>query len=552
VNRRVAALLALGLLPPLLLAAVAVAMHAAGLSGVDAAAHAYKIDQLRHGLGAVFWDSFWYGGSYSAIDYGPVYYLCALVVPGIVLVVLAAGSLPLLTYLYLRRAYDVTSYLPAAALTVVLCLYLSNGQDPFLFGLALMMGALVLLAYRRPAPAALAAGLALFSNPLALVVGGVFLIADFIARRELRRPYLVFLAWLTPFLVARGALTVLFSERAAYLDDFDQIVRPLAFALAGAALSWFSGKRRRRHFVTLFFTYAAVCVLALAVRPLPLGNNVNRLFMVFGVPLLLAAVPWAAVRQRLPGVHRAETGRRQPAARRVPLLLGAALVVVAGLAAWQQLATPAGHMFFPPSPQAADAAFFAPALQWAGAHADAQHRLHVVALNKHWEAFYFPQAGYAITRGWYRQEDAIHNALFLPPDYGEGSYVAWLRSMGVRYVLLPHAPLDFTSKGEPPILAGSPAFAVAAQLPGWTVYELRRPGPLFAPLTGTTGGARVLSLGHRSVRLRVDRPGAYVVKVSWSPFWRLRAGAGRLSRGAGDWIQLRADAAGTFTLQFQV
>jgi hypothetical protein len=540
VNRRVAALLALGLLPPLLLTAVAVAMHATGLSGVDAAAHAYKIDQLRQGLGAIFWDSFWYGGTYSAIDYGPIYYLCALVVPGIVLVVLAAGSLPLLTYLYLRRTYGVISYLPPAALTVVLCLYLSNGQDPFLFGLALMMGALVLLAHRRPAPAALAAGLALFSNPLALVVGGVFLIADFVARRGLRRPYLVFLAWLVPFLVARGVLSVIFSEHAAYLDDFDQIVRPLAFALAGAALSWSSGKERRRHFVTLFLTYAAVCVLALAVQPLPLGNNVNRFFMVFGVPLLLAAVPWPVARRRLPAVGRA------------PLLLGAALVVVAGLGAWQQLATPAGHLFFPPSPQAADAAFFAPALQWAGAHADVQHRLHVVALNKHWEAFYFPRAGYSITRGWYRQEDAIHNALFLPPDYDEGSYVAWLRSMGVRYVLLPHAPLDFTSTGEPPILAGSPAFTVAAQLAGWTVYELRRPGPLFAPLTGTTGGARVLALDHRSVRLQVDRPGAYVLRVSWSPFWRLRAGAGRLSRGAGDWIQLRADTAGTFSLQFQV
>ena len=526
-------------MPPVLLAAVALAMHLAGLSGVDAAAHAYKIDQLRHGLGAIFWDSSWYGGAYSVIDYGPLYYLCALVVPGIVVVVLAAGSLPLLTHLYLRRTYGVAGYLPALVLTVVLCLYLSNGQDPFLFGLALMMGALALLAHKRPAPAALAAGLALFCNPLVLVVGGVFLVADFIARPELRRPYLVFLAWLAPFLVARGALSLVFTERAAYLDDFDQIARPLAFSLAGAALSWFSQKEQRRHFVTLFLTYAVVCVLALAVRPLPLGNNVNRFFMVFAVPLLLAAVPWPAL-------------RRLPAARRAPLLLGLALVVVAGSSAWQQLATPAGHLFFPPSPQAADAAFFAPALHWAGAHVDAQHRVHVVALNKHWEAFYFPRAGYAITRGWYRQEDIIHNALFLPPHYNGSTYVAWLRSMGVRYVFLPHAPLDFTSKDEPAILAGSSDFTVAAQLRGWTVYQLRRPGLLFGPASGATGGAKVLALGHRSARLLVPGAGTYILRVSWSPFWRLRAGAGRLSRAGGDWILLHADAAGTYSLQFRV
>jgi hypothetical protein len=539
VSRRGVPLLALGLVPPLLLAAVALAMHAAGLSGVDAAAHAYKIDQLRHGLGAIFWDSSWYGGTYGVIDYGPLYYLCALVVPGIVLVVLAAGSLPLLTHLYLKRTYGVISYLPAIALTVVLCLYLSNGQDPFLFGLALMMGALVLLSRRRPALAALATGLALFCNPLALVVGGIFLVADFIARPELRRPYLVFLAWLAPFLAARGALSLVFAEGAAYLNDFDQIVRPLAFAVAGAGLAWISQTKRRRHFVTLFLTYAGVCLLALAVRPLPLGNNVNRFFMVLAVPLLLAAVPWSSAR------HRGTTVRSLP-------LLVIALVVVAALSAWQQLATPAGHMFSPPSPQAADAAFFAPALQWAGAHADPQHRLHVVALSKHWEAFYFPRAGYAITRGWYRQEDVIHNALFLPPHYDRRTYVAWLRSAGVRYVFLPHAPLDFTSKGEQAILGGSPDFTVAAQLQGWTVYELRRPGPLLGPAPGTTGGASVLALGHRSASLQVDGAGTYVLKVSWSPFWRLRTGAGRLSRAAGDWIQLRADTAGTYSLQFQV
>jgi hypothetical protein len=533
-SRRGVALFALGLVPALLLAAVAGGMHVAGLTGVDAAAHAYKIDQLRRGLGALFWDSSWYGGTYSVIDYGPFYYLCALVVPGVVLVVLAAGSLPLLTHLYLRHTYGARGYLPPVALTVVLCLYLSNGQDPFLFGMALMMGALSLLAYQRPALAALAAGLALFSNPLALVVGGVFLVADFIARPQLRRPYLVFLAWLAPFLVARGALSVVFAERAAYLDDFDQIVRPLAFALAGAGLAWVSQKERRRHFVTLFLTYAVVCLLALLIRPLPLGNNVNRFFMVFALPLLLAV------------------GFPHPPARRRLLLPVVALVVVACLSAWQQLATPAGHLFSPPSPQAADAAFFAPALQWAGAHNDAQHRLHVVALSKHWEAFYFPHAGYAITRGWYRQEDAIHNALFLPPDYDTDRYVAWLRSMSVRYVFLPHSPLDFTSKGEPAILAGSPDFTVAAQVQDWTIYELRGPEPLFGPAPGATGGARVLALGHRSARLQVDAPGAYVLRVTWSPFWRLSDGSGRLSRAGSDWILLRAGASGIYTLQFRV
>ena len=141
-------------------------------------------------------------------------------------------------------------------------------------------------------------------------------------------------------------------------------------------------------------------------------------------------------------------------------------------------------MFFPPEPAGRRRGLLRAGAAVGRRPPDAQHRLHVVALSKHWEAYYFPRAGYAITRGWYRQEDAVHNALFLPPRYDAGRYVAWLRSMGVRYVFLPHAPLDFSSTGEPAILAGSPAFTVAAQLRDWTVYELRRPGPLFGPAPG--------------------------------------------------------------------
>jgi len=218
VNRASRGLVALACVPPLLLAAVALAGYLAGVTGVDTAAHAYKLDLLRHSLGSLFWDDLWYGGAYGIIDYGPLYYLIAAVVPAVLLVVLAAGSLPLLLHLYLRRVYAVGDYLPAAALAVVLCFYLVNGQDPFLVGLAFMLGGMVLLAHRRRAWAAAAIGAALFCNPLAVLTGGIFLAADVVARPDLRRDYAICGAWFLPFLVARVALTVLFRERAAYFD----------------------------------------------------------------------------------------------------------------------------------------------------------------------------------------------------------------------------------------------------------------------------------------------------------------------------------------------
>jgi hypothetical protein len=54
------------------------------------------------------------------------------------------------------------------------------------------------------------------------------------------------------------------------------------------------------------------------------------------------------------------------------------------------------------------------------------------------------------------------------------------------------------------------------------------------------------------VRLQADAAGAYVLKVTWSPFWSLRAGAGELARAAGDWLLLRAERPGVFQLQFSV
>ena len=521
-------LVLLGLAPPLLLAVVAVGMCAAGITGVDTAAHVYKQELLNDSLGSLFWDNYWYGGVYGIIDYGPLFYLLALLVPSAVLVVVAAGCLPLLLHLYLTKVYGVRDVLPAAALAVVLCFYLANGQAPFLVGLALMVGGMVLLSRRRRTPAAVAFGAALFCNPLSVLTAGVFLLADLVACAGLRRDYVVTAAWFMPFLFVRVALSLLFRQPAAYFDQFSQIARPLGFALAGAVLVWFSGGRERRHRLTLFLVYAAVCLAAWALPSLALGNNVNRFLMVFGLPAVLLV--------------------------RGPRLAGMVAVLAVLGVAWLQLETPARHLFSPPVPQAADAAFFRPALTQAARLADTDHRLHVVALKKHWESYYFPREGYAITRGWYRQSDELHNRLFLMNDYDETDYVEWLRSMGVELVFLPHAPLDFTSEREPAILAGSRSFTVAARVPHWTIYRLRDPRPLLVGLRGAPDG-RVRRLGHREILLDCPVAGDYLLKVSWSPYWQAHGFGGARAtvlRAPAGFILLRVSSPGRSLLSFVV
>jgi len=176
-------LLALAVAPVVAVAAALAVMHLVGLPGVDIAAHTYKTGLVAQGQSLV-WDDLWYGGSYGVVSYGVVFYLLARLVGATTIVVLSAGLLPLLFHLYVRRAWRATSLLPAVALAVVVVIYLLNGQDPFLLAMALTMAGLALLACDHPLWAALPVGVAAFTNPVAVVVGAVFVAAAALAWRS--------------------------------------------------------------------------------------------------------------------------------------------------------------------------------------------------------------------------------------------------------------------------------------------------------------------------------------------------------------------------------
>lgn len=523
-RRGVAVLWAAGTLAA---ACVALLMHRAGVPGWDDPAHVYKVSLLRHGE-SIFWDNLWYGGVYGAVVYGFLFYLLALVVPAKVIVVVSAGAVPVFFYLYQRHMWRIRAAAPAWGLAAVMSVYLAHGQDPFVFALALTLGGLAALARGRPLAGAAAVGLGIFANPMAMVVCSVFMVADVVTDAEVRGRYGVFFAALAPFVVLRVLLGWAFAEPGAYLNETTQLLLYLGFALAGIAVAGVNEEHERRRFVVLFLAYAALCVGSFVLPGSPVGNNVGRFFFVFALPLLLLL--------------------RRARLRRGPLGVDLVLITLVAFAALQ-VSAPYSHFTRRDERPQTRAAFFAPALAAASRLHDADHRIHVVALRRHWEAVYFPEAGYPITRGWYRQADAIHNGLFYTP-YDEGDYVAWLRRMGVEYVFLPPAPHDAWSRREPGILASSPAFEVVARPGQWTIYRLRNAEPLAVGLDG--GEAHLAGMGRQSLTVRVDRPGSYLVKVTWSPYWRLEGGAGRIASGPERFILLQAERSGEHTLRLQV
>ena len=519
-------LLALWLTGSLTYAAITLLMQWGGVPGWDEAAHLYKASLVREGQ-SVFWDNFWYGGSYGAVTYGFVYYWLVQYVPARMVVVIAAGVIPPLYYIYQRRMWRIDDVWPAWLLAGVMAIYLAHGQDPFVVALALSVAGLALLATGRPLWGALPVAIGVFVNPMGLVVTGILMLADFVARPETRRRYLVFFAPLVPVVAVRVLFGWSFAEPGSYLNETSQLLMYLGFALAGVALAGVNAVHPRGPFVTLFLIYAAVCVTSFVIPDSPLGNNIGRFFMVFGLPLMFL-LRHSRLRRPFPHGDLAI----------VPIVLFALL----------QFGTPIDHYSNERELPQTRESFFAPALMVARERHDSDHRIHVVALRRHWEALYFPQAGFPITRGWYRQADAIHNGLFYT-NYDAASYARWLRRMGVEYVFLPDAPLDPWSRREARLLAESPEFEVAERAGKWTIYRLLGAEGLAVGLDG--GRARVTALGHRSFSVAVDRPGSYLVKITWSPYWELE-GNGRLVAGSDGFIQLEAAEAGTFTARIDV
>ena len=513
-------------------AVVAALMYHAGVPGWDEAAHAYKVYLLRHG-DSVFWDTFWYGGGYGAITYGFVFYWLAQYVPGVVIVTIAAGTVPVSFYVYVRDQWKIDDIWPAWGMAAVMTVYLAHGQDPFVLALALTLAGLALLARRHPVWAALPVAIGIFSNPMGLVVVVPFVLTDLICRPAVRRGYLVFFAALAPAVIVRLLLGWAFSEPGAYLNETSQLMMFLGFALVGIGLAGVNAAHPRRPFVVLFAVYAVLCVGSFVTPGSPLGNNIGRFFMVFGMPLLLM-LRHSRLRRTYPGGDLAVV----------------AIIVFSVL----QFATVASHFFNAVERPQTTPAYFAPALSAAHELYDPNYRFHVVALRRHWEALYFPKAGYPITRGWYRQADAIHNSLFYS-TYDAAEYVAWLQGMGVQYIFLPaDGPLDPWSKREARLLAGSPAFSFVEQTGAWRIYRLIDARPLLVPVPQEpeSGTGTILRVGHERIDFSVSRPGTYWLKFTSSPYWVLDGGPGTVTPRPDRYMNVTLGRAGRYSLRFVV
>jgi hypothetical protein len=380
------------------------------------------------------------------------------------------------------------------------------GRLTYALGVTAGLAAVWALTRGRPAAAAALAVACAATSPVAglfLALAGVG-----IALAE-QRPRALSMS--AAALATAVALSVAFPEGGT--QPFSFVAFAETVGISGLAAVVVGGDRRLRPALLLYIAAVVACFLVAS----PMGSNVTRLGTAFLAPLLLLVPqPASAVRRRL-------------------------LVVTLVVAAAWQWVDPVTQAARGIDDRSTAAAYYRPLAVELRREGVGAGRVEVPFTRGHWETVYLAR-DFALARGWERQLDRRLNPLFYGPRLSPAAYDRWLRANAVRYVALPDAPIDPDGRLEARLVARHPSFLREVWRGAhWRLFRVRHPLPL------ASGAVTGVSLAATGVRLRVRRSGRILLRVHWTPYWRLRSGTGCVAPD-GAWTMLLARRPGTFRL----
>ncbi len=485
--------------------------------GGDLAAHEYQRSLfLVHGF--TLWNNFWYAGRYAFVGYSVLYYPLAGLLGIRLLAVLTVGLAAAAFAVLLEREWGRPARWAGRSFAFVWAGTLITGELPFALGVAIALLALLALRAGWRWTSAVLTLLVVAASPVALVLLGIVLAGVLAVRRPPPGRYAVpavalALAAGTEFLLLRlfpvgGALSFSAYEAAA----------AGAFCLIGIAMAW--RIERARVLRGVFGVYLAAVTVSFVI-PSGLGENINRLrYLALPLALLIVTLrrwrPW-------------------PAAL-AALLLAAAWNVSPLAAGWTRSA----------ADRSSRAAVWPAPIAYLHAHLRTGYRVEAVDTSEHWPAFYLADAGIPLVRGWFRQDDYPFDGL-LYRRFTAGQYIAWLRRLGVAYVVLTNAPPDYTSRREARLVrSGKTGLSRVFATRHVSIYAVPRPQPI---VTGP-GAPQVMALRESRLVIRVTQGGTYRVAIRWSPYWH--ASTGCVTRTRHGMLRLETPAAATVRLAFDV
>ncbi len=292
-----------------------------------------------------------------------------------------------------------------------------------------------------------------------------------------------------------------------------------ALVFTGIGLIATSGVPQARVLRGFFWTYLVVLIAAYVV-PSGLGSNIDRIRYI--------ALPLALIVSSLRHWR--------------PLWIVVPAVVLG--AVWNL--TPIVDSFSQStSDPEVTRAYWQPAIGFLHENLSPSYRVEAVDTAEHWPAAYLPEAGIPIVRGWYRQGDFPVNELLYDKNLDAANYDAWLRNLGVRYVVISDATPDYSSRLEAQLIrSGQSGLVPVFRATHVTVYEVPHPRPI---VTGP-GKASIDWLYANRVVFEVTKPGMYRVALRWSPYWKTEQGC--VAKGADGMVRTYVPHAGMVDMQF--
>lgn len=469
----------------------------------DLPAHEFRADLFAR-EGFAIWNNGWYGGhhvpGYSVL-FPP---LAALLSPQAA----AALATVVTTWCFQRlatnhwgpRARWGVLWFAVAAVTPLVA-----GQLAFAFALPFAFGALLAGQTGHRTAAVLLAALTPLASPVAALFLALAAAAWLITARS-RLALAVLAATILPGLL----LALAFPEGGVQPYEAADALS-LAVAMSAVLLLLPREERVLRVGLALY----VVAILGAGLLDTPVGGNVIRLGVLCAGPVLLAAL-W---------------GRRP----------GWVLVLVSAPLALWQLAAPVRNVSRAAGDPSREAAYFAPLVAELDARAAAEGpgRLEIPFTRSHWEAHRIPPR-HPQARGWERQLDVGRNGLFYADaPLTAARYREWIREQAVRWVAVPDVPLDGSAEQELELVRSGrlPWLRPVWRNDDWTLYGVRDPRPL------ADGAVTVTRVGSDAAGLRARRAGSGVVRVRWTPHWRLQGLPGCVAP-AGAWTRVTVRRSG--------
>jgi hypothetical protein len=472
----------------------------------DSADHAAQV--FRSGLftheGLVTWDNFWFGGHHLP-GYGLLLpMLSALIGPRLV-GVLAALTAALLFSAIAYERFGERARLGVLWFATATSISLFTGRLTFALGVAVALGAVLAAQRGHRLLAVFFAALTPLASPVASLFLACGVVAYAVAERRRRGLELAVVTVGVALLMSAA-----FPEGGT--EPFDMSSYEPAILVAIAVFVALPPEERLLRYGVAAYGLA---LTAAFVMHTPMGGNATRMGSLLLGPALAFGL-W----------------RRQ----RFALIL---LVPVLIYWQWSPVVRDLEEVSAQPSVKPG---FYAPLVDFLrGQPRHDAYRVEVLPEEHHWESAYVPRGLY-IARGWERQLDRKLNPLFYQSAPITGAqYRSWLDDLGVGFVAVPHAPLDYAGLGEKRMIKrGPPRYLERVyQSSDWTVYKVRNPSPLAI-------GGKMVKLRPQGFVVDASAPGTVLVRVHWTPYWAIEQGSGCVEQAPGGYTMLDIETPGRF------